>query len=84
VDEFDDEAAGEIPRKGARKRSLSVRGRATSIAISDSLWFELREMARADGLSANQLVTRIRSSSEGNLGRAIRLYIINRRLQKES
>jgi predicted DNA-binding ribbon-helix-helix protein len=71
----------EVRQKGARKRSLSVLGKPTSIAISDAMWAELRAVASRDRISANQLVSRIRSGSHGNLGLAIRLYIVNRRME---
>jgi predicted DNA-binding ribbon-helix-helix protein len=69
----------EIRETGPRKRSLCVNGKKTSIAITDELWEELKEIAVRDGLSAAQLVGVIRDADPGNLGRAVRLYIINRR-----
>jgi predicted DNA-binding ribbon-helix-helix protein len=69
----------EIRETGPRKRSLCVNGKRTSIALTDDLWEELKEMAGRDGLSAARLIGEIRDRDAGNLGRAVRLYIINRR-----
>jgi predicted DNA-binding ribbon-helix-helix protein len=69
----------QAPSPGPRKRSLSVHGRSTSIFISDSMWREFQRLAAAQNLTANRLVTKIRSNTRGSLGAAIRLYIMSHR-----
>lgn len=70
------------PRKprGPRKRSLSVQGRSTSIFISDEMWKEFQAIAAKQNLTANSLVSKIRSKTKGSLGAAIRMYILNHRI----
>lgn len=75
----DDEEYGEIPQTGPRKRSVNVLGKATSIVLRDQDWEEFQEIARGHGISANELLGRIRKEREGNLGRAVRLHIVNHR-----
>lgn len=69
----------EIQDYGPRKRSVTVQGRKTSIAMTDSLWSELKSIAARDGVSVNFLISRIRDNDPGNLARAIRLHIVNQR-----
>jgi predicted DNA-binding ribbon-helix-helix protein len=64
----------------ARKRSLSIQGRSTSIFISDDMWREFQEIAAAQGLTANRLGTKIKAKTKGSLGAAIRMYVINHRV----
>jgi predicted DNA-binding ribbon-helix-helix protein len=73
-------ADGEVPQRGPRKRSLSVQGRPTSVSLTDEMWQEFRGCAARENLSVNQLVSRIKSRTVGNLNRAIRLYVINERM----
>jgi predicted DNA-binding ribbon-helix-helix protein len=75
----DDEEYGEIPQTGPRKRSVNVLGKSTSIVLRDQDWEELQQIARGQGISANELLGRIRQEREGNLGRAVRLHIVNHR-----
>lgn len=70
----------EVPQRGPRKRSLSVQGRPTSVSLTDEMWQEVRDCAARENLSLNQLVSRIKSRTPGNLNRAIRLHIINERI----
>ena len=70
----------EVRQRGPRKRSLSVQGKPTSIALTDEMWQEFRDYAVRHNLSINQLASRIKARTPGNLNKAIRLYIINERL----
>jgi predicted DNA-binding ribbon-helix-helix protein len=70
----------EVPQRGPRKRSLSVQGRPTSVSLTDEMWQEFRDYAARENLSVNQLVSRIKSRTPGNLNRAIRLYVVNERM----
>lgn len=69
----------EIPDYGVRKRSVTVQGRKTSIALTDALWNELKALAQRDKVSVNFLISRIRDKDPGNLARAIRIHIVNQR-----
>ena len=69
----------DIPDYGTRKRSVTVQGRKTSIALTDSLWQELKDIAARDGVSVNHLISCIRGRDKGSLARAIRLHIVNQR-----
>jgi predicted DNA-binding ribbon-helix-helix protein len=68
------------PQKGARKRSLTVRGKPTSIFIADDMWREFQALAAEQKMAANRLVSIIRSQSKGSLGQAIRMYVITNRV----
>lgn len=70
----------EVPDYSARKRSVTVQGRKTSIAITDALWSELKQLAARDGVSVNYLISRIRDRDSGELARAVRMYIVNQRV----
>lgn len=70
------------PRKGARKRSLTVQGRPTSIFIADDMWRDFQALAAQQDMTANRLVSIIRSRSRGSLGQAIRMYVINSRVNQ--
>lgn len=49
--------------------------------ITDALWHEFKALASNEGVSANQLVTRIRDRSQGTLCLAIRLFIATKRTE---
>lgn len=70
----------EHPATVARKRSLSVQGKPTSIFISDDMWRDFQKLASDQGLTANRLVSIIRARTKGSLGKAIRMYIVNSRV----
>jgi predicted DNA-binding ribbon-helix-helix protein len=59
-----------------RKRSALIAGHATSFSLEDAFWNELLSLAAAEGLSINQLVTRIDATRTGNLSSALRLYVL--------
>lgn len=65
---------------GLRKRSVMIAGHATSISLEEAFWRALKEIADAEGLSVNALVTRIDrergSDGPGNLSSAIRVYVL--------
>jgi predicted DNA-binding ribbon-helix-helix protein len=73
-------SSDEVTPRGPRKRSLAVHGKSTSIFISDAQWKEFQEIAEARNVTANRLVSEIRSKSRGSLGAAIRLFIVNNRV----
>ena len=70
------------------KRSVVIDGRKTSISLEDKFWEGLRDIAFADGMYINELVSKIASknrmrNSEGNLSSELRLYVLKRALGKE-
>ncbi len=71
---------GPVSGTGLRKRSVMIAGHATSISLEDAFWQALNEIAAAEGLSVNALVTRIDrergADGPGNLSSAIRVYVL--------
>lgn len=60
-----------------RKRSVSLKGHATSVSLEDEYWAELKRMAEAAGLSLGALVERIDSKrGAANLSSALRLAVL--------
>ena len=65
------------------KRSLSLKGHRTSVALEDEFWRALDEFAVADGRSLASLVgeidrARIKLNPAPGLASALRVYILNR------
>jgi len=60
------------------KRSVSIGGRKTSVALEDGFWNALKEITAAQETSASQLILKIDRSREGNnLSSAIRLFVLD-------
>ena len=66
-----DGAPGEIV-----KRSVVVSHHRTSISLERAFWSALADVARAEGASVNQLVSRIDRQRTGNLSSAVRVYLL--------
>ncbi len=64
------------------KRSLAIRGHATSISIEDKFWNRLRAIAAARGLALAALVAEIDEARapSTNLSSAIRLFVLDEAL----
>ena len=62
-----------------RKRSITIDGHRTSVALEDAFWTELSEIARTRGLSLNALVTKTDKARDapGNLASALRLFVLD-------
>lgn len=60
------------------KKSIVIAGRHdTSISLEEEFWVELKKIAQEQGLSINQIVTRIDGGrGENNLSSAVRLYVL--------
>jgi predicted DNA-binding ribbon-helix-helix protein len=60
------------------KRSVTVAGHATSVSLEQAFWRALADIAKAQGISVNVLVTRIdRARGDvGNLSSAIRVHVL--------
>lgn len=59
-------------------RSVMVSGHRTSISIERVFWQSLREIARSEGRSINQIVGEIDAGRHGNLSSAVRVYVLLR------
>jgi len=61
-----------------RKRSISIGGHSTSIALEDAFWRELEALAQARGQSLSALVAEIDRSrtAPGNLASTLRLFVL--------
>ncbi len=59
-----------------RKRSVEIAGHRTSVSIEAPFWDALKELAERDGLSLNELITKIDDNRAGNLSSAIRVYVL--------
>jgi predicted DNA-binding ribbon-helix-helix protein len=61
------------------KRSFSIAGHRTSIALEPEFWTALEAQARADRVSLAALVGRIDAvRAGGNLASALRVHVLNR------
>ncbi len=60
------------------KRSVIVAGHRTSVSLEQEFWAELARLARADGVSLNELVTSIDHDRTGGLSSAIRVHVLAR------
>ncbi|MEM1103334.1 MAG: ribbon-helix-helix domain-containing protein [Pseudomonadota bacterium] len=64
-----------------RKRSLTLKGHRTSVALEPEFWGALEALARTDGLSLGQLVSKIDAERmtqqpPRNLASALRVYAL--------
>ncbi len=59
-----------------RKRSVTIAGHRTSISLEEPFWEALKDLARIQGQSVNDLVTEIDAGRTGNLSSAIRIHIL--------
>ncbi len=61
-----------------RKRSVLVAGHATSVSLENAFWRALADIARAERVSVNALITRIDRArgDAGNLSSAVRVYVL--------
>lgn len=61
-----------------RKRSLTIAGHRTSIALEDEFWDALEQMAADKSLSLPALIAQIDTGrTSTNLSSSIRVYILN-------
>jgi predicted DNA-binding ribbon-helix-helix protein len=61
-----------------RKRSITIGGHSTSIALEDAFWAELEALAQGQGRSLRALVAEIdsRRTGPGNLASTLRLFVL--------
>lgn len=61
-----------------RKRSVTINGHPTSVALEDAFWVELRQIAKVRKLSINQLVSDVDGGrATTNLSSALRLFVLD-------
>ncbi|WP_413205711.1 ribbon-helix-helix domain-containing protein [Rhodospirillum sp. A1_3_36] len=60
-----------------RKRSVTIAGHRTSVSLEEPFWDALKDLARLNGKSVNDLVTEIDTGRSGNLSSAIRIYVLD-------
>jgi predicted DNA-binding ribbon-helix-helix protein len=59
------------------KQSVSINGHHSSVSIEGAFWKALKEIAVAQNISANALISKIDSEREAaNLSSAIRVYVV--------
>jgi predicted DNA-binding ribbon-helix-helix protein len=68
------------PGATIRKHSVMLAGHRTSVSLEDAYWSALKQIAKTDGRSLNDLVAEIDRVREGNLSSALRVFVL-RRLQ---
>lgn len=64
------------------KRSVTIAGHRTSVALEQAFWDALRDISSAQGLSQSALIARIDAErvdgeTGTNLSRAIRVFVLN-------
>ena len=60
-----------------RKHAVLVSGHKTSVSMEPAFWEALKQIAKKQGLSLNQLISDIDAVRTGNLSSAIRLYVLH-------
>lgn len=66
------------PGTRVAKHSVVVAGHRTSVTVEDAFWDELTRIAAAEGLSLNQLITRIDANRADSLSSALRVFVLER------
>ena len=67
-----------------RKRSVLLAGHQTSVSVEDIFWDHLVQIAKKQGLSINDLITKLDANRTGNLSSAIRICVLNHVLETKS
>ena len=63
---------------GLRRRTLTVSGHRTSVALEPVYWEELAAVAQSRGLSLAALIGEIDAARQGSLASALRVYVVER------
>ena len=69
-----------------RKRSLIINGHNTSVSLEDLFWEELKNIAKEEQLSINQLVAKIdesRNFEKSSLAAELREFVLKHHLKKK-
>jgi predicted DNA-binding ribbon-helix-helix protein len=60
------------------KRSVVIAGHKTSVSLEEAFWSGLKDIAYADQLTVQELVSKIdEGRRDGNLSSAIRLFVLD-------
>ena len=73
-------------RMRPQKRSLIISGHNTSVSLEDLFWEELKNIAKEEELSINQLVTKIdesRNFKKSGLATELREFVLKHHLKKK-
>jgi len=62
-----------------QKRSLTLKGHKTSVALEKAFWVVLEEIALHRQLTLPQLISEIDESRKGSLSSALRLYALKKK-----
>lgn len=62
-----------------RKHSAVIAGHRTSVTLEDIFWERLMAIAARDGVSINELITRVDARRTGNLSSALRVFVVEDR-----
>ena len=74
------DAAMSVTPSGLQRRTLTVSGHRTSVALEPVFWRQLAAIAESRNLSVAAVITEIDSGRAGNLASAIRVHIVERLL----
>ena len=66
-----------VTPSGLERRTLTVSGHRTSIALEPAFWRELAAIAESRNRSVTALVTEIDAARQGSLASAIRVYVVD-------
>lgn len=70
-----------MPNGEVKKRSITIAGHRTSITLEDIFWNALKDIAKARGLSRQQLIEKIDETRPGSLSSALRVYAMKEALK---
>jgi predicted DNA-binding ribbon-helix-helix protein len=62
---------------GLQKKSFTLSGHRTSIALEPLFWEELEKIAKSRGISLSRLVTEVDAENQGNLASILRLHVLS-------
>ncbi len=62
---------------GLQKKSFTLSGHRTSIALEPLFWEELEKISKGRGISLSRLVTEIDQENQGNLAGALRIHVLH-------
>lgn len=65
-----------VTRSGLQRRTLTVSGHRTSVALEPVFWAELSVIADSRGLSVAALISEIDAARLGSLASAIRVHVV--------
>ena len=65
-----------LTRSGLLRRTLTVSGHRTSVALEPVFWDQLDAIADSRGLSPSALIGEIDAARPGSLASAIRVYVV--------